>query len=113
MYGGQCVEKGNVNQLFYEPEMPYTWGLLGSMPRLDRTRQARLTPIAGQPPSLIHVPRGCVFNPRCRFIDRVPGKRCTTEHPELVETADNHEVRCHIPASERRQIFANEILPSL
>jgi peptide/nickel transport system ATP-binding protein len=113
MYGGQCVEKGTVDQLFYEPEMPYTWGLVSSMPRLDRTRQARLTPIGGQPPSLIHVPRGCVFNPRCRFVERVPGNRCTTEHPELVETTKAHEVRCHIPPVERRQIFANEILPSL
>jgi peptide/nickel transport system ATP-binding protein len=113
MYGGQCVEKGMVNELFYEPEMPYTWGLLGSMPRLDRTRQARLTPIAGQPPSLIQVPRGCVFNPRCRFVDRVPGNRCKTEHPELVETTKGHEVRCHIRPVERRQIFANEIVPSL
>jgi peptide/nickel transport system ATP-binding protein len=113
MYGGQCVEKGMVNELFYEPEMPYTWGLLGSMPRLDRTRQARLTPIAGQPPSLIQVPRGCVFNPRCRFVDRVPGNRCKTEHPELLETTEGHEVRCHIRPVERRQIFANEIVPSL
>ena len=65
MYGGQCVETGTVNDLFYEPEMPYAWGLLTSMPRLDRTRQERLQPIPGQPPSLIQVPKGCVFNPRC------------------------------------------------
>jgi peptide/nickel transport system ATP-binding protein len=113
MYGGQSVEQGTVDELFYEPEMPYTWGLLSSMPRLDRTRQARLTPISGQPPSLIQVPRGCVFNPRCRFVDRVPGNRCRTEHPELVETTKGHLVRCHIPPVERRQIFTNEILPSL
>ncbi len=72
MYGGQCVEMGTVDEIFYHPEMPYTWGLLGSMPRMDRTRQARLQPIAGQPPSLIQVPKGCVFNPRCRFTDHVP-----------------------------------------
>jgi peptide/nickel transport system ATP-binding protein len=113
MYGGQCVEKGPVKELFYEPEMPYTWGLLGSMPRLDRTRQARLTPIGGQPPSLIRVPRGCVFNPRCRFTDRVPGDRCVTEHPELLETKPGHEVRCHIPPEERREIFRTEISPTL
>ena len=47
MYGGQCVEMGTVDEIFYHPEMPYTWGLLGSMPRMDRTRQARLQPIAG------------------------------------------------------------------
>ena len=113
MYGGQCVEMGNVDEIFYHPEMPYAWGLLGSMPRMDRTRQARLQPIAGQPPSLIRVPKGCVFNPRCRFVDRVPGDRCRTEHPELVETTKGHGVRCHIPTVERRQIFTNEILPSL
>jgi peptide/nickel transport system ATP-binding protein len=113
MYGGQSVEQGTVDELFYEPEMPYTWGLLSSMPRLDRTRQARLTPISGQPPSLIQVPRGCVFNPRCQFVDRVSGNRCRTEHPELVETTRGHRVRCHIPPVERRQIFTNEIVPSL
>jgi peptide/nickel transport system ATP-binding protein len=113
MYGGQCVEKGPVKDLFYAPEMPYAWGLLGSMPRMDRTRQERLNPIAGQPPSLIQVPPGCVFNPRCRFISRVPDNRCKTEHPDLLETAPGHEVRCHIPPAERRQIFTSEILPSL
>ena len=113
MYGGQCVEKGPVDDLFYRPEMAYTWGLLGSMPRLDRTRQARLTPIPGTPPSLIQVPRGCVFNPRCRFTERVPGNRCVTEHPDLLVTAAGHEVRCHIPGPERRQIFTDEILPTL
>jgi peptide/nickel transport system ATP-binding protein len=113
MYGGQCVEKGPVEDLFYRPEMPYTWGLLGSMPRLDRSRQARLTPIAGQPPSLIQVPKGCVFHPRCGFTDRVDGNRCVTEHPELLEAADRHEVRCHIASPERRHIFTDEILPAL
>ena len=97
MYGGQCVEKGLVDDLFYKPEMPYTWGLLGSMPRLDRGRQTRLTPIPGSPPSLINVPSGCVFHPRCRFTDRVEGDRCVTEHPDLLPCAPGHEVRCHIP----------------
>jgi peptide/nickel transport system ATP-binding protein len=113
MYGGQCVEKGAVEDLFYRPEMPYAWGLLGSMPRLGRTRQARLTPIPGQPPSLIQVPKGCVFHPRCQFKDRVEGDRCVTEHPELLDTAPGHAVRCHIDPAARRQIFTNEILPVL
>ena len=81
MYGGQCVEKGLVDDLFYKPEMPYTWGLLGSMPRLDRGRQTRLTPIPGSPPSLINAPSGCVFQPRCRFTDRVDGDRCMSRAP--------------------------------
>ena len=120
MYGGQCVERGSVNDIFYRPEMPYAWGLLGSMPRLDRGRQERLTPIAGTPPSLINVPSGCVFNPRCRFQDRVPGNttaggtnRCTTEHPDLVQAEVGHSVRCHIPAENRRTIWSEEIEPAL
>ncbi len=119
MYGGQCVEKGAVDELFDQPEMPYTWGLLGSMPRMDRVRQERLTPIPGSPPSLINVPKGCVFNPRCRFSDRVEGNRCFTEHPDLLPThgtkdgITRHEVRCHILPEERQQILLTEIRPSL
>ncbi|MCW2801549.1 MAG: peptide transporter ATP-binding protein, partial [Aeromicrobium sp.] len=108
-----CVEKGMVDDLFYKPEMPYTWGLLGSMPRLDRGRQTRLTPIPGSPPSLINVPSGCVFAPRCRFSDRVEGNRCTTEHPDLLVATAGHEVRCHIPHPEREKIFLGEILPAI
>src|SRR3954467_9242471 len=99
MYGGRCVETGSVNALFYEPEMPYSWGLLTSMPRMDRTRQERLQPIPGQPPSLIQVPKGCVFNPRCNYSDHVPGRRCFTERPELLPTSggsSGHSLRCHI-----------------
>ncbi|MGT2424958.1 ABC transporter ATP-binding protein [Amnibacterium kyonggiense] len=119
MYGGQCVEKGTVAELFDQPEMPYTWGLLGSMPRMDRVRSERLMPIPGSPPSLISVPKGCVFNPRCRFSDRVPGRRCFTEHPDLLPTTGTahevtlHEVRCHIPPEERQQILLTEIRPTL
>ena len=113
MYGGQCVEKGAVDELFDQPEMPYTWGLLGSMPRMDRVRQERLTPIPGSPPSLINVPKGCVFNPRCRYSDRVEGNRCFTEHPALAPSSPEHEVRCHIPHGERQQILISEIRPNL
>jgi peptide/nickel transport system ATP-binding protein len=113
MYGGQCVEKGPVDELFAAPEMPYTWGLLGSMPRMDRAREARLTPIPGSPPSLINVPTGCVFNPRCRFSDRVPGRACFTQHPELAPSSPAHDVRCHIPHQQRLEILATEIRPTL
>jgi peptide/nickel transport system ATP-binding protein len=114
MYGGQCCEKGTVQEVFYRPEMPYAWGLLGSMPRMDRTRLARLTPIPGQPPSLIQVPQGCVFHPRCRFRDRVPGNRCLTEHPQLLDVGVlGHQARCHILPEARRRIFADEIAPTL
>jgi peptide/nickel transport system ATP-binding protein len=113
MYGGQCVEKGVVDDIFYRPEMPYAWGLLSSMPRMDRTRQERLVPIPGTPPSLIRLPTGCVFNPRCRFADRVPDRLCFTERPDLIQAAAGHEVRCHIEPTVRRQIFTNEIAPAL
>ncbi|MEO8889345.1 MAG: ABC transporter ATP-binding protein [Jatrophihabitantaceae bacterium] len=113
MYGGQCVERGAVDDIFYRPQMPYTWGLLGSMPRMDRTRQARLTPIPGQPPSLIQVPAGCVFNPRCGFTDKVPGRRCFTAHPDLGDAGPGHLARCHIPAPERLELFQSEIAPKL
>ena len=114
MYGGQCVEMGPVDELFYAPEMPYTWGLLRSMPRMDRDRQTRLTPIPGSPPSLINVPSGCVFNTRCPFTDRVDGDRCRTVHPNLEQgPTPGHAVRCHIPAAQRREIWRTEISPSL
>jgi len=113
MYGGQCVEKGTVDDLFYRPEMPYAWGLLRSMPRMDRDRQTRLTPIPGQPPSLINVPPGCVFTSRCPFANRVPGERCVTERPDLLALPDGHAVRCHISHEERLQILLTEIQPTL
>jgi len=113
MYGGQCVEKGPVDELFARPEMPYTWGLLGSMPRMDRVRQSRLLPIPGQPPSLINLPKGCVFNTRCRFTDHVEGRRCFTVHPDLLPTTPGHDVRCHIDPEERRRLFELEIKPKL
>ena len=108
MYGGQAVEQAPVGDLFAAPEMPYTWGLLGSMPRMDRGRQDRLLPIKGQPPSLIQVPSGCVFHPRCRYTDRVPGDACTTVHPDLLPAKPRHSVRCHIDPQERAAIWARE-----
>ena len=115
MYGGRIVERGEVEDIYYRPEMPYTLGLLGSVPRMTAGRTERLQPIPGQPPSLISLPKGCVFRPRCPFADRVPGHRCDTERPELLPVApgnDAHAVRCHIPAPERREIAA-EVLGAL
>jgi oligopeptide/dipeptide ABC transporter ATP-binding protein len=65
MYAGRVVEAGTLEQIFYDPQHPYTWGLLGSLTRIDRPRMARLAQIAGQPPSLISPPEGCHFRPRC------------------------------------------------
>jgi len=65
MYAGRVVERGQTRDVFYDPQMPYTWGLLGSIPRLDRPRPDRLHTIKGAPPSLITLPEGCKFRPRC------------------------------------------------
>jgi oligopeptide/dipeptide ABC transporter ATP-binding protein len=65
MYAGRIVERGTKRQVFYDPQMPYTWGLLGSIPRLDRPKPEKLHTIAGSPPSLINLPQGCKFRPRC------------------------------------------------
>jgi len=112
MYGGRCVEYGSVGDVFHRPEHPYTWGLLGSVPRLDRPPQERLMPIKGTPPSLINLPPGCAFNPRCAYAQENGGKS-TTERPELVEAAPGHSVACHLPVERRRQIWTDEIAPHL
>lgn len=109
MYGGRLVEHGTVDDIFHRPEMPYTLGLLASMPRLDRVRTARLDPIPGLPPSLINLPKGCVFRPRCTYHQLVPGNRCDTERPDLETSETGHEVRCHIPAAKRRELAAERL----
>jgi peptide/nickel transport system ATP-binding protein/oligopeptide transport system ATP-binding protein len=65
MYGGKVVEEGSLDEIFYDPQHPYTWGLLGSLTRLDRPRPKRLPQISGAPPSLLALPPGCAFRPRC------------------------------------------------
>ncbi|ADG88560.1 dipeptide/oligopeptide/nickel ABC transporter ATP-binding protein [Thermobispora bispora] len=112
MYAGRCVEHGTVEDIFERPEHPYTWGLLGSMPRLDREPSERLMPIRGLPPSLINVPPGCAFHVRCDYPDRV-GERCRTEVPDLLQTGPGHALRCHLDRAERRAIWENEIRPRL
>ena len=84
MYAGRLVETGTVEDVFYRPRMPYALGLLGSMPRLDGGRHERLTPILGTPPSLLNLPRGCAFAPRCPMAQDI----CHAEQPELAEPAD-------------------------
>ncbi len=92
MYGGRVVETGTVDDIFHDPKHPYTLGLLSSLPRKDR-RMEKLRPIPGQPPSLIRLPKGCAFHPRCEL-----GKgrqRCRTERPPLHELGLNSASACH------------------
>jgi peptide/nickel transport system ATP-binding protein len=112
MYAGRAAESGPADDIFNHPEHPYTWGLLSSMPRLDRDRQDRLVPIAGTPPSLIDVPSGCAFHPRCRFCS-LNGDLSVTVVPEMRETSGGHSVACHLDPEHRRRIFLEEIAPLL
>ncbi|KQN77178.1 ABC transporter ATP-binding protein [Devosia sp. BK] len=89
MYGGRAVEKGTVDDLFYDPRHPYTLGLLHSTPHIAQ-RAARLDPIQGLPPSLEHLPKGCSFNPRCAFCF----DRCLEERPPLMPTESGREKAC-------------------
>ncbi|MGH9188035.1 MAG: ABC transporter ATP-binding protein [Acidimicrobiales bacterium] len=91
MYAGRAVEVGPVRDIFYAPRMPYTLGLLGSLPRLDVDGMEKLTPIKGAPPSLIRLPSGCPFSPRCPLARQ----RCLEEEPALVETEHaDHRAAC-------------------
>ena len=97
MYAGRQVELGSVDDTFYEPKHPYTEGLLASLPRLDRRsdKTSRLHRIVGQPPSLIHVPSGCAFHPRCPYAE-APG-RCSSDRPELADLGGGHRSACFFP----------------
>jgi peptide/nickel transport system ATP-binding protein len=112
MYAGRCIEYAAARTIFEAPEHPYTWGLLGSMPRMDRAVTDRLLPIKGTPPSLINLPTGCSFHPRCAY-EPLTGGRGSTIMPDLVESDPAHFVRCHLPVAERRRIWTAEIKPKL
>jgi len=112
MYAGRGAEYGHAEDIFLQPQHPYTWGLLGSMPRLDRAGAHRLIPVPGTPPSLIRVPSGCAFHPRCRF-EELNGGLSQTEVPAMPEAGPGHQVACHLPVETRRRIWETEIKPQL
>ena len=104
MYGGKVVEVGDVTSIFHAPRHPYTLGLMASLPRLDLDLE-RLSPIPGQPPSLITLPPGCSFHPRCRVARG--REQCRTEVPPLYETGAGHRSACHFHtevAEEARKV---------
>ena len=112
MYAGRSMEYASGHEIFERPQHPYTWGLLGSMPRMDRERTERLIPIKGSPPSLINVPSGCPFHPRCAFEGRTNGLS-RTERPAFEEVLPGHFVACHLTDEQRREIWESEIRPLL
>jgi peptide/nickel transport system ATP-binding protein len=102
MYSGRVVEQGTLDELFYDPQHPYTWGLLGSITRVDRDRDTRLPAIAGMPPSLLAPPTGCHFQPRCPLAF----EQCA-QVPELTSRlpdAPGHLDRCWLPVERKREV---------
>ena len=96
MYGGRIVEDAPVRQIFYEPQHPYTHGLLRSTPRLDEADTRELRTIPGQPPNLQRLPPGCAFNERCAW----HFDRCRTEEPPVREIAPGRRKACHLERLE-------------
>jgi oligopeptide/dipeptide ABC transporter ATP-binding protein len=92
MYAGRIVEEGPTKQIFKNPQHPYTWSLLRSLPRVDADRRNRLRSIEGLPPDLIHPPTGCRFHPRCPF--RV--ERCYRDDPQLAQVAPDQRAACWV-----------------
>src|SRR6476620_7603513 len=113
MYAGRAVEYGPTKDILVRPEMPYTWGLLSSVPDVTADTSAKLIPIPGTPPSLLNPPSGCAFHPRCPHMDKVPGDLCRTTLPDLVpgERGQNHVKRCHL--ANPGEIYTAEILPEI
>jgi peptide/nickel transport system ATP-binding protein len=104
MYAGRIVERAPTRTIFSAPEHPYTWGLLGSIPRLDVPRDMPLVPIPGRPPSLINRPTGCSFHPRCPYVK----PRHTEVDPALepIPEDSGHSVACLLAPPVRKRIWA-------
>jgi oligopeptide/dipeptide ABC transporter ATP-binding protein len=102
MYSGRVVEQGTLDELFYDPQHPYTWGLLGSITRIDRDSSQRLPAIAGLPPSLLHTPQGCHFRPRCPHAFA----QCTEDPALLARIPGNaeHVDRCWLELEQKRKL---------
>jgi peptide/nickel transport system ATP-binding protein len=113
MYGGRAVEYGSAKEIMTHPEMPYTWGLLSSVPEVTGDPDAKLIPIPGNPPSLLDPPPGCHFHPRCAHRDKVPGDLCRTTTPELLpgNRTETHLKRCHLEDPDA--VYEREILPEI
>jgi peptide/nickel transport system ATP-binding protein len=106
MYAGKIAEQGDTRDIYYDSHHPYTWGLLQSIPRLDAEEDEPLRPIKGLPPSLIFVPNGCPFHPRCPYVMDV----CRTEVPQLLSPDGRHYSACHLSLAEKERIFHQEVM---
>lgn len=97
MYAGNIVEAGSIDDIFYQPKHPYTWGLLQSIPRINHKEHQRLIPIEGNPVDLIHPPVGCAFAPRCKHCMKI----CLTKEPPLCTISQGHKTFCWLVVKER------------
>jgi peptide/nickel transport system ATP-binding protein len=105
MYAGRIVERAKSDTIFHGPEHPYTWGLLGSIPRMDTPRDEELVPIAGRPPSLINLPGGCSFHPRCPYVKDAHRKTEPVLAP--IEGDETHQVACLLDSGTRKKLWRN------
>lgn len=96
MYAGNIIETGSIDEIFYEPKHPYTWGLLNSMPKLYGGEHERLVPIEGNPVDLINPPKGCAFAPRCKHCMKI----CIDRIPPVCEADSGHAALCWLPVKE-------------
>jgi oligopeptide/dipeptide ABC transporter ATP-binding protein len=111
MYAGKPVEVADRRSVYYQPHHPYTWGLLQSIPSAGAEHSGdRLRPIKGMPPSLIHLPSGCSFHPRCPYVMDV----CKKEEPKLLPAAGDgeHLSACHLSIDEKQRIWQTEVAPT-
>ncbi len=100
MYAGHIVEQGNVNDIFYNPQHPYTMGLLQSMPRVDELQHERLIPIEGTPVDLLDPPKGCSFGPRCKHCMKI----CLENQPPMLQVGeDRHYSACWLRVKEMKE----------
>lgn len=107
MYAGKIVEQSTVDDIYYECIHPYTIGLLSSIPRVDKYHGDRLDVIGGQPPSLINLPKGCSFQPRCTFAKETGSNICTSEVPifkSIDSISKGHFASCHLSPSKVKQL---------
>ena len=104
MYAGRAVETGSVVDVLTKPQHPYSWGLLSSIPTLDTTIN-KFHSISGTPPSMLNLASGCAFEPRCEFKSSVPGGKCASKIPDLIETSPNHQSRCYLDSAQRANLL--------
>jgi peptide/nickel transport system ATP-binding protein len=108
MYAGRAMEYGPAQEIFNAAQHPYTWGLLESMPTVEK-RLDVLVPIEGSPPSLLRPPPGCPFHPRCKY----RFEPCDSKRPPLVPIPGGHPDACHLPPDRKREIWNNRVAAEL